>query len=134
MTNGTITKSELKYTNNVLPNDTQYKIYRKLSRIVADCKHHTCGTKKRLKAVAVNETRLESVSSSGGGGEIIIEPEMKGLIVECGASKTWEELKNKHHLFSYWVQCDANNGATVTITAQNLDGFLKIQREFSAKC
>ena len=65
LTNGTITNSQLKYTNDDLPNDTEDTIYRKLSRIVADCKHYTCGdSKERLKAVAVNETKLQIGSSA----------------------------------------------------------------------
>lgn len=61
----------MKYTNNALPNDTDTKIYRKLSRIVTDCKAWSCG-KGRFKAIAVNETRISKSSSSGGStGEII---------------------------------------------------------------
>ena len=64
LANGTITNSQLKYTNDDLPNDTETMIYRKLSRIEADCKSYSCGDKQgRFKAIAVNETKLQTANA-----------------------------------------------------------------------
>lgn len=133
LSNGTITNSELKYTNNALPNDTETKVYRALSRIVTDCRNKvSCGAKAIYKAIAINETRLNN--NFPGGGNIIIDEKLKGLIVACGAGKTWEELKEKHTLFTYWDWTGSGDGQTVAINAQNISGYLKITREEASCC
>lgn len=63
--NGIIQDAVLKYTVEQLPNDTDTKIYRKMSRIVQDCKSYTEGDSRgKLKAVAVNETKLFQSNSN----------------------------------------------------------------------
>lgn len=87
----------MKYTNTCLPNDTDTKIYRKLSRIVTDCKAWSCSDKKgRFKAVSVNETRLSQSSSTGGGstGEInLICYDVKA--VECSENNIVKVCKKQ---------------------------------------
>lgn len=61
LTCGRITNSQLKYTNNELPENSPNTIYRKLSRIVTDCKSYSCGAVQgRFKAIAINETNLQN--------------------------------------------------------------------------
>lgn len=66
LANGIIQDAVLKYTVEQLPNDTETMIYRKLSRIVQDCKSYTEGDSRgKLKAVAVNETKLQTTNAPG---------------------------------------------------------------------
>ena len=129
--NGIICDASLKYTNNDLPDDTENYIYRKLSRIVTDCKHYACGGKRRFKAIAVNETRFNHGNNSGGGGEIIYQDGMQGMVTTANEHKTWEELKVPQNVLYLF---DLNSGLRTYITAQNCNGFIKLNTKLTANC
>lgn len=131
--NGQITNSELKYTNTCLPNDTDTKIFRKLSRIVTDCKAWSCGDKKgRFRAIAVNETRLtENGTGASGGGGIIYQDGMQGMVTTANEHKTWEDLKTPQNVLYLF---DMETGFRTYITAQNCNGFIKLNTKLSANC
>ena len=125
--------SFIKYSSTPLvqPNEKNV-IYRRLSRIVADCKFANCGNQTKFVAVDTNEAFFNlSSGSGGGGGEIIYQDGMQGMVTTTGEKKTWEDLKTPQNVLYLF---DMNSGLRTYITAQNCNGFIKLNTKLSANC
>ena len=127
--------SELKYSSTPLVHSNEKNvIYRRLSRIVADCKFASCGNQKKFVAIDTNEGFFNlnnGGGSSGGDDPIIYEPEMKGMVTTANEHKTWEELKTPQNVLYLF---DMNSGLRTYITAQNCNGFIKLNTRLSTNC
>lgn len=130
-------ESSLHYasSNNCIPISTNTTIYKRLSRIAIDCKAYSCADKAVYKAIAVNDTFVNfgsgGGSGGGGNGEIIINPYMAGMVNTSGEYKTWEDLKTPENIL---YNFDLETGLRTYITAQNCNGFLKLNTKISVNC